>query len=84
VSTPSAPPPPADSVPPAASVPPAPPAPAVPYGPGPGEPADASPFSTTVTAEGAAKGVGRTAVKWGIRILLPLLIRALFRALTRR
>jgi hypothetical protein len=36
------------------------------------------------TAESAAKGFGRTAVKWGIRIVLPLLIRALVRALTRR
>ena len=79
MSTPSAPPP-ADAGSPAAPVP------AVPYGPGPGEPdtAPGTPLATVFDAESATKGFGRTAVKWGIRIVLPLLIRALFRALTRR
>ena len=56
----------------------------MPYGPGPGEPAaESAPLPTSVTAAGA-RGVGNTAVKWGIRILLPLLLRAIFRALSRR
>lgn len=80
VSTPSAPPPP-----PVDPVSPAAPAPVVPYGPGSSDPsAESAPLSTSVTAEGVAKGFGRTALKWGIRILLPLLIRAIVRALSRR
>jgi hypothetical protein len=51
------------------------PAPAVPYGPGPGEPGEATP---------AARSVGQTAVKWGLRLVLAILIRAVFRALSRR
>ena len=80
MSTPSAPPP-ADTGPPAA------PGPVVPYGPGPGESSDTAtgtPLATVFDAESATKGFGRTALKWGIRIVLPLLLRALFRALARR
>jgi len=64
------------------STPSAPP-PAVPYGPGPSDP-DPVPASTPVTAEGVARSAGSTALKWGFRILLPLLLRALFRAISRR
>ncbi len=62
------------------SQPAAPPPPSVPYGPDPSDPGQPATFSPDVTA----KGVGNTAVKWGLRILLPLLIRAIFRAIFRR
>jgi hypothetical protein len=61
---------------------PAPPPPPVPYGPPPGTAPVAA--SNSITPDVVAKGVGATAVKWGIRILLPLLLRAIFRALSRR
>lgn len=78
VSTPAAPPP--------AAPPPAEPTPVVPYGPGPGArstPAP-SPFSGDISPEGVAKGVGRTALKWGIRIAIPFLLQAIFRAIAKR
>ncbi|HCB07151.1 MAG TPA: hypothetical protein PLZ93_24485 [Nocardioides sp.] len=59
--------------------------PAVPYGPGDtGVDASPAPPAADLTIERAARGFGGTALKWGIRILLPLLLRALFRALSRR
>jgi hypothetical protein len=53
--------------------------PPVPYGPG----ADA-PAPVAATNDVAARTAGRTAVKWGVRILLPIVLRAAFRALSRR
>jgi hypothetical protein len=68
------------------SEPPAEPAvPSVPYGPGPSDAgSDPATFSEGVTAESVAKGVGRTALRFGIRAIVLLLIRAIFRALFRR
>ena len=68
------------------SEPPAEPAPSVPYGPDAATPVGSEPasFSGDVTAESVAKGVGRTALKFGIRAIVVLLIRAVFRALFRR
>ena len=68
------------------SEPPAEPAPSVPYGPDAATPVGSEPatFSGEVTAESVAKGVGRTALKFGIRAIVVLLIRAVFRALFRR
>jgi hypothetical protein len=67
--------------------PPAEPAvPSVPYGPDATSTTDSEPatFSGDVTAESVAKGVGRTALKFGIRAIVLLLVRAVFRALFRR
>ena len=61
---------------------PSPPAPAVPYG-GPLAPADEATASAPVTAQGVAKGVGRVAVTWGIRTVLFLILRAVFKAIFR-
>ena len=60
---------------------PAVPAPAVPYGP----PATASGEAPAVafTLDMSKRSVAGTAGKWAIRILLPLLIRAIFRAIFR-
>jgi len=62
---------------------PLPPAPAVPYG-GEVAPVDPATVSAPLTAESVAKGFGRTAVSWGIRAIIVLVIRAIFRALARR
>ena len=63
---------------------PVPPPPAVPYRSA-DEPATATtPFSAPITTERVAKGVGSTALKWGIRIAIPIILRALFRGLARR
>ena len=63
--------------------PPAEPIPSVPYGPDASTVAasDATTFADNVTADSVAKGVGRTVVKFGLRALVVLLIRAIFRAL---
>jgi hypothetical protein len=77
-------PPPADPPPTEAPVPTEPPVPAVPYGgaTAPDDPAVA--LSTSVSAEDVGRSVGGTAVKWGLRLLLPIVLRMLFRALSRR
>jgi hypothetical protein len=61
---------------------PAAPTPSVPYGPPAGEAVDIPPAAFTVDL--SKKSVAGTAGRWAIRILLPLLIRALFRAIFRR
>jgi hypothetical protein len=68
------------------SEPPTEPAPSVPYGPDAATTVGSEPatFSGEVKAETVAKGVGRTALKYGIRVIVVLLIRAIFRALFRR
>jgi hypothetical protein len=60
-----------------------PPAPAVPYG-GEVAPVDPVTVSAPLTAQSVAKGVGRAAVSFGIRAIVVLIIRAIFRALFRR
>jgi hypothetical protein len=55
-------------------------APVVPYGPGPGSASATSAASAAVVTERSA---ARTAGKWAIRIVLPLLVRAIFRAIVR-
>ena len=62
---------------------PLPPAPAVPYG-GEVAPVDPATVSAPLTAQGVAKGIGRTAVSWGVRAIIVLIIRAVFRAFFRR
>jgi hypothetical protein len=62
---------------------PLPPVPAVPYG-GEVAPVDPATVSAPLTAQGVAKGVGRTAVTWGARAIIFFIIRAVFRALFRR
>jgi hypothetical protein len=62
---------------------PATPPPAVPYG-GSVTPVGPGAVSAPLTAESVAKGVGRTAVSWGVRAVIVLIIRAVFRALFRR
>ena len=63
----------------------APPPPSVPYGPDGSTPGtEPAHLSSDITAEGVAKGVGGTAVKWGIRIVIGILIQAIFRALAKR
>ena len=62
---------------------PVPPASAVPYG-GAADPVDPAAVSAPITPEGVAKGVGRTAVSWGVRAIIFFVIRALFRAVFRR
>jgi hypothetical protein len=61
------------------------PPPSVPYGPDASTPvADPTHLSSEITAEGVAKGVGSTAVKWGIRIVIGFVIQAIFRGLAKR
>ena len=62
---------------------PLPPAPAVPYG-GEVAPVDPATVSAPLTAQGVAKGVGRAALWVGIRAIVVLILRAVFRALFRR
>ena len=57
--------------------------PAVPYG-GEVAPVDPATVSAPLTAQGVAKGVGRAAVSFGIKAIVVLIIRAVFRALFRR
>lgn len=55
--------------------------PSVPYGPGPA--ADAA--SDTGAGSGVtAASAGRTALKWGVRLALPFVLRAVFRGLAGR
>ena len=61
--------------------PPAQPVPSVPYGPAASAPVDSSP---DVTPTRVARAVGSTAGKFVIRTLVVLIIRAIFRALSRR
>jgi hypothetical protein len=57
------------------------PTPAVPYGPGPtADVGDEGSPSIDVSA----KSVGRTALKWGLRLAVPFLLRAIFRGLAGR
>ena len=58
------------------------PTPAVPYGPPVTASGDAP--SAAFTLDLSKRSAGATAGKWAIRILLPLLIRAIFRAIARR
>jgi hypothetical protein len=62
---------------------PLPPAPDVPYG-GDVEPVDPATVSAPLTAQGVAKGVGRAALWVGLRAIVVLILRAVFRALFRR
>lgn len=65
---------------------PAAPTPAVPYGPPVGASEDVVPdaFATIdLSGSSVGKNVAGTAGKWAIRLLLPLLIRAIFRAIFR-
>ena len=62
---------------------PLPPVPVVPYG-GEVDPVDPDAVSAPVTAQGVAKTVGRAAVAIGIRAIIVLILRAVFRALFRR
>ena len=57
------------------------PPPAVPYGPSSGATAAARPPGSSLTLSKAS--VGGTAGKWAIRLLLPIIIRAIFRAIFR-
>jgi len=57
--------------------------PAVPYGPGATGAGGVEP-AAGVTLDLTKRSVGATAGKWAIRILLPLLVRALLRAIFRR
>ena len=59
---------------------PTPTVPHVPYG-GAVEPADVAAASAPITPAGVAKGVGQVAVQWGIRAIIVLVIRAIFRAI---
>jgi hypothetical protein len=65
---------------PTSTVPPVPPVPNVPYGGASGAPAT---VSAPITAGGVAKGFGQVAVAWGIRAIVVLVIRAIFRAIFR-
>jgi hypothetical protein len=58
------------------------PAPAVPYGPPVGESGGSVP-GAPVTIDLSKQSVGRTAGKWAIRLLLPFVIRAIFKAIFR-
>ena len=60
---------------------PTPPTPAVPYGPPASGSGEVTPAVATIGL--SRSGVAGTAGKWAIRLLLPLLIRALFRAIFR-
>lgn len=57
------------------------PPPAVPYGPSAGASATTRPAGTRLDLSKAS--VGGTAGKWAIRLLLPIIIRAIFRAIFR-
>jgi hypothetical protein len=70
-------PPPADPVVPSSAAP----VPAVPYGPPVTEPGAAP--GAGVTIDLSKQSVANTAGKWAIRLLLPLVIRAIFRAIFR-
>ncbi len=59
-----------------------PPVPNVPYG-GAVTPAGHAAATVPFTAEGLAKGVGQVAMSWGIRAIVVLVIRAIFRAVFR-
>jgi hypothetical protein len=63
--------------------PPAQPAPTPPVPYGPGATADVS-SEVSSSVDVSAKSVGRTALKWGIRLALPFLLRAIFRGLAGR
>jgi hypothetical protein len=58
------------------------PTPAVPYGPPLGE-SDSSVPGAGVTIDLSTRSVAGTAGKWALRLLVPLLIRAIFRAIFR-
>ena len=58
------------------------PAPVVPYGPPVTAAGDSVP-DTGVTIDLSRQSVARTAGKWAIRLLLPIIIRAIFRAIFR-
>lgn len=58
------------------------PTPAVPYGPPAGQSGDVVP-DAAVTIDLSRSGVAGTAGKWALRLLLPLVIRAIFRAIFR-
>ena len=57
------------------------PTPSVPYGPGAGDPAAVPTAAATVDL--SRSGLGGTAGKWALRLLLPIIIRAIFRAIFR-
>lgn len=59
-----------------------PPVPHVPYG-GAVTPADPATATAPFSAEGIAKGVGQVAVSWGVRAIVVLVVRAIFRAIFR-
>lgn len=61
---------------------PATPPPAVPYGDA-VTPVDPATVSAPITPQGVAKGVGQVAVTWGVRAIIVLVIRAIFRAVFR-
>jgi hypothetical protein len=52
----------------------------VPYGPG----ATAEVGDEGSSIDVSAKSVGRTALKWGLRLAVPFLLRAIFRGLAGR
>jgi hypothetical protein len=58
------------------------PTPAVPYGPPVGQ-SDASVPDAAVTIDLSSRSVAGTAGKWALRLLLPLVLRAIFRAVFR-
>ena len=58
------------------------PMPAVPYGPPVTESGVSAP-NAEVTIDLSKQSVARTAGKWAIRLLLPIVIRAIFRAIFR-
>jgi hypothetical protein len=60
---------------------PATPPPAVPYGPRPGE-SDTVP-TAVASIDLSRSGVAGTAGKWALRLLLPIIVRAIFRAIFR-
>ena len=57
--------------------------PAVPYG-GAVTPADPAAVSAPLSAQCVAKGVGRVAVSCGVRAIVLLILRMMFRAIFRR
>lgn len=54
----------------------------MPYGPPPGQTGDVVP-DAAVTIDLSRSGVAGTAGKWALRLLLPIIIRAIFRAIFR-
>lgn len=61
---------------------PAAPTPAVPYGPSAGHSGEAMP-TAVATIDLSGSRVAGTAGKWALRLLLPIIIRAIFRAIFR-